>query len=85
MSSAATRLSAKGQVVIPKQMRVARGWHPGLELIVEATDEGVLLRPRDAVRTHAAAALLGCARYNGLRRSLAEMGAAVAQGARSRR
>ena len=41
-----TRLSAKGQVVIPKAIREAGGWRPGLELEVEATDDGAILRPK---------------------------------------
>ncbi len=32
-----TRLSNKGQIVIPKNVRNAHGWEPGLEFIVEDT------------------------------------------------
>lgn len=81
----ATRLSAKGQVVIPKPIRDAQGWEPGLELVVEVTEDGVLLRPRARSRALAAAELLGCANYRGPRRSLAEMEAAIASEAKARR
>ena len=84
-NSLSTRLSAKGQVVIPKAVRDASGWRPGLELVVERTDAGVVLRPRALTRARAAAELLGCAGYRGPRRSLAEMEAAVTREARSRR
>ncbi len=40
-----TVLSTKGQVVIPKALREARGWHAGMSLIVEEAPQGLLLRP----------------------------------------
>src|SRR5271154_1244571 len=43
-ASVKTRLSSKGQVVLPKAIRDKRGWGPGAELIVEERPEGVLLR-----------------------------------------
>ena len=41
-----TRLSTKGQVIIPKEIRQATNWRPGQELEVRVTKEGVLLKPR---------------------------------------
>ena len=40
-----TRLSTKGQVILPKGIRDSRAWGPGTEVTVEETAEGVLLRP----------------------------------------
>jgi AbrB family looped-hinge helix DNA binding protein len=40
-----TRLSTKGQVVLPKEIRQRRGWAPGAELVIEETPQGVLLKP----------------------------------------
>ena len=40
-----TRLSTKGQIVLPRSIRVSRAWTPGTEFTVEETDDGVLLRP----------------------------------------
>lgn len=40
-----TRLSTKGQIILPKQIRVSRAWGPGTEFEVEETGDGVLLRP----------------------------------------
>ena len=40
-----TRLSAKGQVVIPKVVRDRLHWHAGADLEVVETAGGVLLRP----------------------------------------
>jgi AbrB family looped-hinge helix DNA binding protein len=80
---ASTRLSAKGQVVIPKAIRDAGGWRPGLEL--EATEDGAVLRPKALGRARAVESLLGCTGYRGRARSLAEMDAAVKREAKARR
>ncbi|HVY34835.1 MAG TPA: AbrB/MazE/SpoVT family DNA-binding domain-containing protein [Caulobacteraceae bacterium] len=40
-----TRVSTKGQVILPKSVRENRKWTTGTQLVVEETDEGVLLRP----------------------------------------
>ncbi|MGD0187252.1 MAG: AbrB/MazE/SpoVT family DNA-binding domain-containing protein [Roseiarcus sp.] len=41
---AKTKVSTKGQVILPKAIRDKRKWTPGTELTVEETPEGVLLR-----------------------------------------
>ncbi len=43
--NAETRVSAKGQIVIPKEVRDAKRWHPGTALEVIDRPDGVLLRP----------------------------------------
>jgi AbrB family looped-hinge helix DNA binding protein len=43
-ASARTRISTKGQVILPKAIRDRRKWAAGTELTVEETSEGVLLR-----------------------------------------
>ncbi len=45
-TSAATRLTTKGQVVIPKPVRTRLGWKPGaiLQVIVSSDDLAVTLR-----------------------------------------
>ena len=40
-----TRLSTKGQIILPKNLRDSRAWTPGTEFVVEETADGVLLRP----------------------------------------
>ncbi len=54
-----TRLSTKGQVVLPKELRSARAWVPGTEFTVEATPEGVLLRPVARVGKYSVSDLAG--------------------------
>ena len=40
-----TRLSTKGQIILPKNIRTAHAWGPGTEFTVEETSDGILLRP----------------------------------------
>lgn len=40
-----TKLSAKGQVVVPKEVRDALKWAPGLELTVTRSGDRVILEP----------------------------------------
>ena len=47
---AVIKMSSKGQVVIPKDVRDALGWPEGQELAVRTTSSGVLLSPPEPVR-----------------------------------
>lgn len=80
-----TRLSSKGQIVLPSAVRKAKAWRVGQELAVESTTEGVLLRPMKPFKPTRLEDVVGCADYRGRRLSLAEMDAAVATEARKRR
>ena len=44
--NAETKVSSKGQVVIPKQFRDRLGWVAGTELEIEESADGVFLRPK---------------------------------------
>jgi len=79
-----TRLSNKGQIVIPKKVRVTHGWEPGLEFIVEDTGDGIKLKPLTPYSETKAEELLGCVGYKGPKKSLKEMEAAIAKGARKK-
>lgn len=76
-----TVLSSKGQIIIPKKLRVARRWGPGTQLEVHDTPEGLLLRPAGPTQKVALASGLAAIRqrvaYRGPVLSLAEMDAAV--------
>ncbi len=77
-----TRLSTKGQLVIPKEIRERHGWLAGASLTVEDAGEYVVLRVAEGGPGQASPrSLLGCVGYNGPRRSLREMEAAIAKGA----
>jgi AbrB family looped-hinge helix DNA binding protein len=79
-----TRLSTKGQVILPKHIRDSRAWEPGTEFIVEETDEGVLLRPAGLFPPVRLEDVAGCLRSRSGRKSLAHMKTAVAREVRRR-
>ena len=80
---AKTRLSSKGQVIIPREIRAARRLAAGVVLEVEDTPSGILLRPVSPFPVTSVGDLVGCTGYRGPRRSLADMEAAIARGARA--
>lgn len=41
-----TKLSSKGQVIIPKAFRTTHHWEAGLELLAIDTGDGLLLKPK---------------------------------------
>lgn len=77
-----TRLSSKGQVVLPKEIRDRLRWPAGTELDVEAQGEAVVLRARRTRRRTTLDEVIGCIPYHGPPVSLAEMDTAVEQAAR---
>ena len=80
-----TKLSTKGQIVLPKALRTAHRWNPGTEFIIQEHDEGVLLKPQAARATRSWESLIGCVPYTGPRKSVKEMDQAVAAEAKSRK
>ena len=77
-----TRLSDKGQIVIPKRVRDAHGWKSGIKFIVEDTEDGIRLKPFNPFHRTAIKEVLGCLGYKGPRKSLKEMQDAIEEGAR---
>ena len=75
-----TRMSSKGQVVIPQAIRSVRGWAPGLEFEVQDTPRGLLLRPVPAFPETRIEDVIGCVGYAGAKRSLVDMRSAVPPG-----
>jgi len=80
-----TRLSSKGQLVLPKAIRDADNWSEGTEFLVERVAEGVLLRPLRPVPATLLADVVGSTGYRGPARSLADMERAIEQGIKVRR
>jgi AbrB family looped-hinge helix DNA binding protein len=80
-----TRLSSKGQVIIPKSSRAAHHWEAGQELVVIDTEEGVLLKPARPVAKSTLEELSGCLRYQGPAKSLEDMERAIKKGANEAR
>ena len=81
-----TRISSKGQVVIPKDVRERHGWKEGTELEVEDAANAVTLRAANSPfpRTTLDEAF-GCLKYRGRPLTIKEMDEAVAREARKRR
>jgi AbrB family looped-hinge helix DNA binding protein len=80
-----TKLSSKGQVILPKSVRDAQRWGPGTEFSVEAVADGVLLRPLRSVVHSRLEDVAGCLRVKGPARTIAEMDSAVVTELRRRR
>jgi AbrB family looped-hinge helix DNA binding protein len=80
-----TRLSTKGQLIIPKEIRERHGWRAGTELFVEDHGDSVVLRGALDLPVTTLEDLVGCAGYKGPALSLKDMDAGIARGARERR
>ncbi len=74
-----TRLSSKGQVVLPKVVRESFQWLPGTEFEVREVPGGVLLRPLAALPETRLEEVFGCLRYQGKPTTIAEMNRGVAK------
>ena len=75
-----TKLSSKGQVIIPKKLRDAHHWLAGQELIAIDTGDGILLKPKQPFKETKLADVAGCLLYKGKAKTLAEMDDAIRQG-----
>jgi AbrB family looped-hinge helix DNA binding protein len=80
-----TKLSAKGQLILPKEVRKRHGWEAGTVLEIVERGDGVLLRPVEAFPETTIDDLLGCAGYTGPARTIEEMDEAVEREGRRRR
>ena len=80
-----TRLSSKGQIILPKTVREAHHWAPGTDFFVEDTGDGVLLRPIKTGQPTRLEDVVGCLPVKGSPRSIEDMDAAIAAELRDRR
>lgn len=75
-----TRLSSKGQIVIPSALRIARAWKTGTRFELAETAAGLLLKPLEDASPFEPTeinAVFGMARYAGRKLSVEDMNAAV--------
>ncbi|MBX3500436.1 MAG: AbrB/MazE/SpoVT family DNA-binding domain-containing protein [Alphaproteobacteria bacterium] len=79
-----TRLSAKGQIVVPSDIRRANRWSPGTEFDVEARDGVLVLTPVMSARPTTMDEVFGCLKYDGPALTVEEMHEAVARSFRRR-
>jgi AbrB family looped-hinge helix DNA binding protein len=79
-----TRISTKGQVILPKALRDKRHWKAGMELDIEDRPDGVLLKVRHHKKKGSILDLAGAIRYDGPRRTIEEMNAGIIEEVRRR-
>jgi AbrB family looped-hinge helix DNA binding protein len=72
-----TRLSTKGQILLPKNIRTSRAWVPGTEFTVEETGDGILLRPAGRIPRADLDEVAGCLQSKDKSKTLAQMNTAV--------
>ena len=79
-----SRLSTKGQIIVPKSIRDEHAWTPGTELAFEETSDGILLRPVTVFPPSTLDQVAGCLKYEGKPKTIADMDKAVMNEARRR-
>lgn len=79
-----TRLSSKGQIIIPQPIRDAHHWEVGVQFEVREVKNGILLTPIHTPKKLAARDLLGCLGYKGPKKSLKDMEKAIMDEARKK-
>jgi AbrB family looped-hinge helix DNA binding protein len=75
-----TKLSSKGQIIIPKALRETYNWQAGLEFMVIDTGDGILLKPVQTFATTTLEQVAGCLAYEGSSKSVDDMDRAVRRG-----
>jgi AbrB family looped-hinge helix DNA binding protein len=68
-----TKLSSKGQIVLPKSIRDELDWPVGSDLTVERCADSVVLRRKQAIRPTTVAEVAGMLKYDGPPVSLEDM------------
>jgi len=75
-----TRLSSKGQVIIPEALRAAHNWEAGQELVAIDVGNGILLKLKKPFPETTLDQVAGCLKYRGKPKSLDEIEDAIRQG-----
>ena len=80
-----SRLSTKGQVVIPKAIRDRQGWSEGTDLTFEDRGDHVVIRLSSRRRETTLDDLYGLLPWDGPAKTLDDLEAAIPEGVRQRR
>jgi AbrB family looped-hinge helix DNA binding protein len=72
-----TRLSTKGQIILPKNIRTSRAWGPGTEFTIEERGDGILLRPAGRFPATDLDKVAGCLRSRRKPKTLAHLRGAI--------
>jgi len=75
-----TKLSSKGQVIIPKPLRSAHHWEAGQELVVIDMGDGILLKPKTPFPESSIKDVASCLKYKGKAKTLEDMDDAIKNG-----
>lgn len=68
-----TRLSSKGQIVIPRQIRDNYGWRAGITFSIIDEGDSIVLKPTLNRKTKKLVDVIGCTGYSGPTINLDEM------------
>jgi len=79
-----TRLSTKGQIILPKSIRTKYAWEPGVKFEVEEAAGGVLLRPLKRFPRKTLDKVVGSLKYTGKAKTIEEMDAAIGEEVKKR-
>lgn len=79
-----TRLSSKGQVIIPKPLRTLHHWEAGQELVVIDAGDGILLKPKTPFAETSIKNVAACLKPKGNAKTLDDMEAAISKGIRDK-
>lgn len=77
-----TKLSSKGQVIIPKHIRESHHWDAGLELQVIEFEGGILLKPKAPFEKTSIDDVAGCLQFSGPAKTDEDIQTAMKQAAR---
>ena len=79
-----TKLSSKGQLILPKSVRDARHGESGTRFAVEEVEDGVLLKPLRPFGPAKFDEVFGCLKYPGRPKTLSQMEKAIVKGVKAR-
>ena len=75
-----TKLSSKGQVIIPKTLRSRYNWNVGQKLSVIDTGDGILLKTSQPFKNTDLEEVAGILKYSGKKISIDQMNKAIEKG-----
>jgi len=78
-----TKLSSKGQIIIPKTLRAAHHWDTGLEFIIIEMGDGILLKPKTPFQETTLEEVAGCLKFDGGTKTDDDIESAMKKAARS--
>lgn len=78
-----TKLSSKGQVIIPKAFRASHNWDTGQELVVIDMGDGILLRPKGPFEETSLDQVAGSLKHSGKAKTQEDINSAMEKAARS--